>query len=116
MVKFASAAGWSDPQFPNVLPFDPGQMTSVDAASVRAIIYATGYRPAFSDWLPWPEAFDGQGFPIQVDGSSTVIPGLHFLRIKLLRHRKSSLLAGVGEDASIVAKTVSDSQNNSDAA
>lgn len=33
-----------------------------DAALVGAVIYSTGQRPAFSDWLPWREAFDDQGF------------------------------------------------------
>ena len=116
MVKLASVAGWPEPQFSEVPPFDPEQLTSVDAASVGAVIYATGYRPAFSDWLPWREAFDDQGFPIQVDGSSTVVSGLFFLGMHLLRNRKSSLLAGVGEDASIVANAAAHSQDDSDAA
>ena len=70
------------------------------------MIYASGYRRAFADWLPWPKAFDEQGFPIQVDGASTVVPGLFFLGMHLLRNRKSSLLASVGEDATIVANAV----------
>jgi hypothetical protein len=30
------------------------------------------------------------GFPVQKDGASTVIPGLHFVGVHFLRTRKSS--------------------------
>jgi putative flavoprotein involved in K+ transport len=48
------------------------------------------------------------GFPVQKDGASTVIPGLHFVGVHFLRTRKSSLLVGVGEDAAIVAGQIAD--------
>ena len=116
MKKVAKAAGWPAPEFPEVPAFDPTQTESVEAQEIGAVLYATGYRPAFSDWLPWSEAFDDQGFPVQIDGSSTKIPGLYFLGMHLLRNRKSSLLAGVGEDASIVASAISRSQAESNTA
>lgn len=116
MLKFAKAAGWPDPEFPDVAPFNPEQPATMDTASVGAVIYATGYRPAYSDWLPWDDAFDNQGFPIQSDGVSRLIPGLFFLGTHLLRKRKSSLLAGIAEDASIVADAVATSRTISGAA
>jgi len=44
------------------------------------------------------------GFPIQVDGESTTVPGLHFMGVHFMRKRSSATLMGVGEDASIVAE------------
>jgi putative flavoprotein involved in K+ transport len=70
------------------------------------VIFATGFRPDYLSWLPWPDAFDHHGFPIQEDGASTVIPGLYFVGVHFLRKRKSSLLVGVGEDAAIVARRI----------
>jgi putative flavoprotein involved in K+ transport len=78
----------------------------VDLGGFGAVIFASGFRPDFRSWLPWPDAFDDAGFPIQVDGRSTVIPGLYFVGVHFLRKRKSSLLLGVGEDASIVARDI----------
>jgi Pyridine nucleotide-disulphide oxidoreductase len=75
----------------------------VDLAGFGAVIFASGFRPDFRSWLPWPNAFDDGGFPLQVDGASTMIPGLYFAGIHFLRKRKSSLLIGVGEDATIIA-------------
>ena len=46
------------------------------------------------------------GFPAQVDGVSTAVPGLFFVGVHFLRTVKSSLLCGVGEDAAIVADAV----------
>jgi len=78
----------------------------VDLAGFGAVVFASGFRPDFRSWLPWPDAFDDSGFPLQVDGASTVIPGLYFVGIHFLRKRKSSLLIGVGEDATIIARDI----------
>jgi putative flavoprotein involved in K+ transport len=59
--------------------------------------------------LPWPEAFDDLGFPLQRDGASSVVPGLYFAGVHFLRKRKSSLLVGVGEDAAIIARQIAGS-------
>jgi putative flavoprotein involved in K+ transport len=56
--------------------------------------------------LPWPDAFDDLGFPIQADGASTVVDGLYFVGVPFLRKLKSPLLLGVGEDAAVVARTI----------
>jgi putative flavoprotein involved in K+ transport len=77
-----------------------------DLAGFGAVIFASGFRPDFRSWLPWPDAFDDGGFPLQVDGASTTIPGLYFVGIHFLRKRKSSLLIGVGEDATIIARDI----------
>jgi len=70
------------------------------------VLFAGGFRPDYRSWLPWPEAFDEWGFPIQKDGASTVVDGLYFLGVHFLRRRWSSLLYGVGEDAAIAAHAI----------
>jgi len=72
-------------------------------------VFAGGFRPDFRSCLPWADAFDGLGFPIQLDGASTVVDGLFFVGTHFLRTRKSSTLFGVGEDAAIVARTIAGS-------
>ena len=71
-------------------------------------MFTSGYRPAYRDWVQFPEAFDDLGFPIQRDGASTVVPGLYFIGTHFLRKRKSSTLFGMGEDAEIVARTIAE--------
>ena len=56
--------------------------------------------------LPWPEAFDALGFPLQTDGESSVVEGLYFMGVHFLRTRKSSILWGANEDATVVARRI----------
>ena len=77
----------------------------LDLAGFGTVMFAGGFRPDFS-WLPWPDAFDDHGFPIQKDGASTSVDGLHFVGMHFLRKRKSALMIGVGEDAGIVAGAI----------
>jgi putative flavoprotein involved in K+ transport len=91
---------------PDPEPFDGGGPEEVDLAGFGAVMFTSGFRPDYRSWLPWPGAFDELGFPIHREGSSTVVPGLHFVGVHFLRKRKSSLLMGVGEDAAAVARTI----------
>jgi putative flavoprotein involved in K+ transport len=84
-------------------PFFAEAPESVDLSGFGVVIFAGGFRPEYRSWLPWPDAFDDLGFPIQREGASTVVPGLFFAGVHFLRKRKSSLLYGVGEDATIIA-------------
>jgi len=88
-------------------PFDPASPATLDLAGLGAVVLTGGFRPDYRSWLPWPDAFDDLGFPIQRDGTSTVVPGLSFIGVHFLRTRKSSLLMGVGEDAAVVAAGIS---------
>ncbi len=90
---------------------DPDRFTSsapnsIDLADIGSVIFAAGFRPDYRSWLPWPDAFDSWGFPLTQDGASTVVPRLYFIGVHFLRKRKSSLLIGVGEDAAIVARQI----------
>lgn len=105
--KTAEALGSPQPVTPDPDPFDGDRAPEVVPLSgFGAVIFAGGFRPDYGSWLPWPEAFDDIGFPIQTDGVSTVVDGLFFVGVPFLRTRKSPLLFGVGEDASLVASAI----------
>jgi putative flavoprotein involved in K+ transport len=107
---FAEREGYPVPDETAPEPFDPAIPEELDIAEFGTVLFTGGFRPDFTSWLPWPDAFDDHGFPIQKDGTSTIIDGLHFVGVHFLRKRKSSLLIGVGEDARIVAETVASRQ------
>jgi putative flavoprotein involved in K+ transport len=102
----ASRLGLPVPEIPEPGPFGDGGPTLIDLAGFGAVIFTSGFRPDYGTLAPWPEAFDDMGFPIQRDGTSTVVPGLYFVGVHFLRKRSSSLLIGVGEDATIVAEAL----------
>jgi len=70
---------------------------------IGTVIWTSGYRPEY-DWVKLP-VFDDMGFPIQVDGRTSV-PGLYFVGVHWLRKNKSAILYGVGEDAQVVAEHI----------
>lgn len=78
--------------------------TSLDLARVGAVIFTTGFRPDYTSWVGAPNAFDEAGFPIQVDGSSAIVSGFHFMGVHFQRKRKSATLFGVAEDAAVLAE------------
>jgi putative flavoprotein involved in K+ transport len=104
--RHAADHGLPAPDLPDPPPFDPAAPTELPVDRFRSVIWAGGYRPAYRDWLPWPDAFDADGFPIHRNGQSTAVPGLHFVGVHFLRKRKSSLFLGVGEDAAIIAEEI----------
>jgi putative flavoprotein involved in K+ transport len=104
--RYVERTGIEMPEIPGPEPFDASAPESLPVDRFASILYAGGFRPAYRDWLPWPDAFDELGFPIHDDGESTVVPGLHFIGVHFLRKRKSSLLIGVGEDAGVVAARI----------
>ena len=80
--------------------------TEIDLTDYGSVIFTGGFRPDYRSWLPWPEAFDDDGFAIHTEGKSHAIEGLWFVGMHFLRTRKSALLAGVGEDATVVASQI----------
>jgi putative flavoprotein involved in K+ transport len=104
--KTAAKLGLPPPVAPDPEPFDDRAPDVVPLVGFGAVIFAGGFRPDYRSWLPWPGAFDDLGFPIQTDGASTVVDGLYFVGVPFLRKRKSPLLLGVGEDATIVARAI----------
>jgi putative flavoprotein involved in K+ transport len=104
--RAANERGLPQPEIAEPEPFDGAAPEAVSLDGFGAVIFAGGFRPDFRSWLPWADAFDEMGFPVQVDGASTVIDGLFFVGTHWLRTRKSSTLLGVGHDAAIVARTI----------
>jgi putative flavoprotein involved in K+ transport len=98
-----AARGATPPQMPPPPPFHADPPTSLDLTDLGAVICTSGFRPDYS-WVKAPGAFDDMGFPVQTDGSSTIVPGLHFMGVHFQRKRKSAVLFGVAEDAEVLAE------------
>jgi len=104
--RHAAERGLEAPEIADPEPFQAEAPMRLPSAPFGTVIHASGYRPGYREWLPWPDAFDAVGFPIHRNGESTAVPGLHFVGVHFLRKRKSSLLIGVGEDAAVVADSI----------
>jgi cation diffusion facilitator CzcD-associated flavoprotein CzcO len=87
-------------------PFDPQAPEEVDLTGFGAVLFAGGFRPDYAGLVPWPEAFDEVGFPLQRDGQSTAVPDLYFMGVHFQRKRQSATLVGMAEDAAIVAERI----------
>ena len=108
LLRTADERGLPRPEIAEPGPFDAAAPERISLDGFGAVVFAGGFRPDYRSWLPWPDAFDEMGFPVQVDGASTVVDGLFFVGTHFLRTRKSSILLGVGEDAAIVTRTISE--------
>lgn len=106
LAKAAVNRGAQPPGLPAPGPVKADPPEEIRAADLGAVVFTSGYRPAYRDWMHFPGAFDDLGFPVQHDGASTVVPGLYFMGTHFLRKRKSSTLFGMGEDARIVAGAI----------
>ncbi|HXN57048.1 MAG TPA: NAD(P)-binding domain-containing protein [Candidatus Angelobacter sp.] len=104
--KACAAASTRAPEMAPPPPFsaDPAETLSLD--EVGTVIFTSGFRPDYASWVKFPQAFDDGGFPIQRDGSSAIVPGLHFMGVHFQRKRKSATLLGVAEDATVLAETI----------
>jgi putative flavoprotein involved in K+ transport len=99
----ADERGIEGVEIPEPEPFDASAPQELPLDRFAAVIFTGGFRPNYGSWLPWPEAVDDLGFPVQADGASTVVDGLYFCGVHFMRKRKSSILWGTGEDAEVVA-------------
>ena len=108
--KTVREKGLTMPAIASPAPFDDRAPEGLDLASFGAVIFAGGFRPDYRQWVRIPEAFDEPGFPLHEEGASLAAAGLYFVGVHFLRKRKSSLLYGVGEDATIVARSIADRQ------
>jgi putative flavoprotein involved in K+ transport len=79
--------------------------TKIDVVreGITSVIWTSGFRPDYG-WVKFP-VFDAMGFPVQVDGQTSV-PGLYFMGVHWMRKNKSAVLYGVGEDADVVARHI----------
>ena len=84
-------------------PDPPPPPAELDLAreGIGCVVWATGYGLDLG-WIEVEGALSAQGAPIHADGIGAV-DGLYFLGLPWLSKRKSTLLAGVGEDAQRLA-------------
>ena len=94
------------PSIPEPGPLDTTAPTELDLRGFGAVVVATGFRSRYTEWIDVPGLVDEQGFPVHVDGESVVAPDLHFVGVHFLRRRRSSLLFGVGDDATATATRI----------
>ena len=108
---WGAAAGVADAKGLPALPppdLDDAPLESSEPPRVSelgAVVVACGYRPAYG-WIRIPDLLDDMGFPLHEGGRSIRAPGLWFVGMPWLSHRKSPLLIGVGEDAAAVARRI----------
>lgn len=100
--KSCAARATRVPEMPPPPRFAPDTPETVDLSGFGTVLFTSGFRPDYTSWVRFPDAFDDMGFPIQQDGSSTVVRGLHFMGVHFQRKRKSATFLGVGEDATVL--------------
>ena len=104
--KLVAERGLPPPEIPEPEPLKTDAPEELNLTGFGAVVFAGGFRPDYESWVRIPGAFDELGFPVHEEGASTVAVGLYFVGVHFLRKRKSSLLGGVGEDATIVARQI----------
>jgi putative flavoprotein involved in K+ transport len=96
-------AGLDAPPGEVIAPIElPEGPRSVDlrAAGIGVVLWATGYRPAYS-WLRLPVVGpDGQ---LVHRRGVTAVPGLYALGLRFQHRRSSHFIGGVGDDAAFLA-------------
>lgn len=85
-------------------PFRADPVTELDLSGFGAVITTSGFRPDYSTWVDLP-VFDELGFP-STDNECAAAPGLYFCGVHFLQRRSSSLMFGVGRDATTVAASI----------
>jgi len=106
--KTCAARGVKPPEMAPPAPFNIQPVERLRLDRFGAVIFTSGFRPDYTSWVRFPSAFDDLGFPIQQDGSSTVVAGLHFMGVHFQRKRKSATFIGVAEDAAVLAERILD--------
>jgi len=89
---------------PSALATD--EVTELDLRGFGAVVVACGFRSTYADWVDVPGLLDEHGFPLHDDGEIRSAPGLHVVGSHFLRRRRSSLLFGVGDDATATADRI----------
>ena len=85
---------------PTVIEPDTRLGLDLNAGSIGAVIWATGFRPDYS-WLDVP-VLDRKG-RIRHDGGVVAAPGMYVMGLPFMRRRKSSFIDGAGPDAADLA-------------
>ncbi|MGH7752909.1 MAG: hypothetical protein ACREN5_08845 [Gemmatimonadales bacterium] len=104
--KGCAGRGVEAPEMPSPPPFAGSAVERLELRGFGAVIFTSGFRPDYARWVDFLGAFDDLGFPIQQDGSSTIVRGLHFMGVHFQRKRKSASFLGVAEDAAVLAEKI----------
>jgi putative flavoprotein involved in K+ transport len=103
---FVVESGWegtvepAEPFEPFLWPAPAPTELDLDAAGIRTVIWATGFRRSYP-WLQ-VDVLDPQG-EIRHQGGITPASGLYALGLLFLRRRNSNFIDGVGKDAAALA-------------
>ncbi|HEX9035187.1 MAG TPA: NAD(P)-binding domain-containing protein [Streptosporangiaceae bacterium] len=81
---------------PTRVPESTRLQLDLESGEIRAIVWATGFRPDYQ-WLDVP-VVDAKG-QLRHDGGVTGSPGLYALGLPVLRRRKSTFICGIEDDA-----------------
>jgi len=81
---------------PTRVPESARLQLDLRSGEIRAIVWATGFRPDYG-WLHVP-AVDAKG-QLRHQGGAVDSPGLYALGLPVLRRRKSSFICGIEDDA-----------------
>ncbi len=103
VAEMAADAGVPAPEMAPPPPFSAKAPAQLRLSDVAAIVLTTGFRPDYASWVKHSDAFDAMGYPLQRDGTSVVVPGLHFMGTHFQRCRASATLMGVAADARVLA-------------
>ena len=89
-------AGDSERPEPTRVPERSRNQLDLRSGEIRAVIWATGFRPVYS-WLHVP-VVDEKGH-LRHDGGVVDSPGMYALGLPVLRRRKSTFIHGIEDDA-----------------
>ena len=81
---------------PTGVPQESRLQLDLGSGEIRAIVWATGFRPDYA-WLDVP-VVDAKG-QLRHDGGVAGSPGLYALGLPVLRRRKSTFISGIEDDA-----------------
>jgi putative flavoprotein involved in K+ transport len=81
---------------PTLVPESARLQLDLRTGEIRAIVWATGFRPGYG-WLDVP-VVDAKG-QLRHDGGVVASPGLYALGLPVLRRRKSTFICGIEDDA-----------------
>jgi len=113
---FAARTGLDLPEEPGAhviapLPesvIDPPRALDLEAAGIKTILWATGYRQDYR-WLK-VDTFDGNGAPLHQRGMARE-HGIYFLGLPWQSRRGSSFIWGVWHDAKFIADLIAIQRN-----
>jgi putative flavoprotein involved in K+ transport len=93
---YDAEAGPPERLAPTRVPPSTRLQLDLRSGEIRAIVWATGYRPDYR-WLDVP-VVDAKG-QLRHEGGVAGSPGLYALGLPVLRRRKSTFIYGIEDDA-----------------